>query len=279
MEAQKAEPIFEAELAGDSTEESSSSHTGSSAQAGLYIHKNRSVGGSSPSSHHFLNHTMPRIEKLAFRVARPQGYVQGTRTLSFNSWFDDVRIRRMGSWYISRFDNSDGSNDTFGCQKFRSRSESLRPPSEDIYNATPPRQPSPERAVAPEQMDQPAPSSVPEEVNDLDNQVLQSVHEVFRPSVEHMFSPLRTMGFNLPELAFDLPRRPSTVDCSGPHSPSTITSSRFPSIGSEITPATTADGTSQTEGGCEVGDASSSNAGSELKGAPLDEDDGVTKDT
>lgn len=277
MEAQKAEPIFEAELVGDSTEESSSSHTGRSAKAGLYIHKNRAVGGSSPSSYHFLSHTMPRIQKLAFRVARPEGDVQGTRTLSFNSWFDDVQIRRMGSWYISRSDNLEGSNDTFGCHKSRSRSESPRPPSGDIYNATPPRQSSPERVVATEQTDQPGPSSVPAEVNDLDNQVLKSVHELFRPSVEHMFSPLRTMGFSLPELAFNLPRRPSTVDSSEPHSPSTITSSRFPSIGSEITPATTADGPSQTEGDSEVGDASSSNKGSESKGAALDEDDGQTK--
>lgn len=278
MEAQKAETIFETELICDSTEESSSSHTVSSAMAGLYIHKKRSVGGSSPSSYHFLNHHMPRIQKLAFRVARPEGDVQGTRTLSLNSWFDDVQTRRMGSWYISRSDNFEGSNDTFGCRRSRSRSESPRPPSEDIYNTTPPRQSSPERAVATEQMDQPGPSSVPAEVNDLDNQVLKSVHELFRPSVEHMFSPLRTMGFGLPGLALNLGRRPSTVDSSGPHSPSTAASSRFPSIGSEITPATTAEGASRTEGGSEVGDASSSDQGFESKAAPLGEDDGEIED-
>lgn len=273
METQKAEPIFGAELVGDSLEESSSSQTGSSAKAGFYIPKNRSVGGSSPSSYHTLDHTMPRIQKLAFRVARPKGDLQGTRTLSFNSWFDDVRIRRMGSWYIPRSDNHEGSNDTFGCQRSRSRSRSPRPPSEDIYNATPPRQSSPERGVAPEHMDQPAPSSMPAEINDLDNQVLQSVHELFRPSVEHMFSPLRTMGFSLSELGLDLSHRPSTVDSSGPHSPSTAASSRFPSVGSEITPATTAEGASRTGDGSDVGDASTSDEGLESKCAPLGEDD------
>lgn len=271
MEAQKAVLIYEAELVGDSTDALSGTCTGSSAEAGLNVRKTKSGGSCSSSSYHFLNHTMPRLQKLAFRVARPVGDAQGTRTLSYNSWFDNIQNRRMGSWHIPRSGHLEGKDEASRSQRPRSRSASPHSPSEDIYNATPPRQRSPEPTATPGQMDQPTSSLVPVEVDDFDNQVLKSVHDIFRPSVEQIFNPLRTMGFSLPESAWDLPRRPSTVDSSGPHPPSTAASSRFPSIGTEITPATTAGEGSRTEGDAEVEDSGS-------KGTYLAEDDGPVED-
>lgn len=271
MEAQKSKLIYEAELVGDSTDALARSSTGSSAEAGLDAYKIKSGETCSPSSHHFLNHTMPRLQKLAFRVARPVSDAQGARTLSYNSWFDNVQNRRIGTWQTPKSDLLEGNDDAPRSQRSRSQSASPHPPSDDIYDATPPRQGSPERVVTPRQMDQPASSSLPVEVDDFDSQVLKSIHDIFRPSVEQIFNPLRTMGYNLPEPLWDLPRRPSTVDSSGAHSPSTAASSRFPSIGTEITPATTAGEGSRTEGDPEV-------EGSESKGTPLAEDDGQIED-
>lgn len=291
MEAVQAEMIFEAELVSDSAENSSSSsideiaigdkpctggseqsnadsRTGNSAGRRINPHIGYCESTSTPSSYKLSDYTTRKIQKLAFRV-RPASNLQGTRTLSLTSWFDKTPCRRIGSWLSPRPPAGESNESQL-------RPAIIRLPSDDIYNATPLQQQSPERAGTPNPLDQPAISSVPAEVNNVDNEVLESIKQLFKPSVETILDPPRTPGLNLPE--WDFPRRRSTIDSSDPLFSSTAASSRFPSIGSEITPATTAGEASRTEGSHENEDTPRESSLSGSKVGPSTEDTHGTED-
>lgn len=222
----------------------------------------------SPSSYRSSDYITPRLQKLAFRV-RPLGDVQGIRTLSLDSCFDNAPYRQMGSWFIQRF--SVGEID-------ESRSHSARPclPFEDIHNATTLRQRSSERVEAPDPTDLLAISSVPAEVNDLDNEVLDGINQFFEPSIEQsLFNPPQLFG-NSPD--WDTSRRRWTIDSGDIRLAPTVGSSKFPSIDCESTPATSAWESSRTRGGLENGDAAIRVDTSVSKDAPPTEDTHQTGD-
>lgn len=83
--------------------------------------------GPSSSSYESAGYHAPATTRPAFHSVGPVGDVQGTRTLSLDSWFDHVANRRMGPWFTPRFPDSAESN---------------------VYNATPLRLRSPERENA-----------------------------------------------------------------------------------------------------------------------------------
>lgn len=249
---------------GDSEEGPSGTRNGHSAEALLNSRSGPSVQGSSPSSYKSSNYTTPNPADPALRVVWPMGGVQGTRTLSLNSLFDNVPDRRMGSWFTSRPPHFD----EMPLKRPRQRSQ-------DIYGSTPPRNRSPEH-VAPDQRDQPTISSVPTEVNDFDNQVLNSINHLFRPSVDRILHPAQTSGFNMPE--WESPHRPSILDSSDHQSDFTGTSTRFPSISSEITPATTAGEASRAEDHPETEDTPLRDNFSDSRDAPSTEDNPLRGD-
>lgn len=255
-----------------------------------------SAGLSFISRYKFSGYHTPNSVKPAFHANRPVD-VQGIRTRSFDSWFDNVTNRTMGPWFTPRLPISAETNDTSSsdepsvenefcgsCQSLSSKEHAVPGESilieigegaaqrakglqeaiegslneahaavprsnsisqstqwefqsgfEDIYNAAP-RHP-PERDSAPDQTDQPAISSVSDEINDFDNQVLDSMEQLFRPSIDQILNLPRTAGYHLP--SWESPRRPSTLNGSDHQSNYTATSSRIPSIGVQITPATT----------------------------------------
>lgn len=162
--------------------ESSSPRTGGSMRGFLKLHMGLCGRKCLPSSYNTSNYNNFLIQRLAPRI-RPVAVVQGTRTLSLNSWFDNVPHRMMDSWFIPRSFTVGESNES------RPRSARPRAPSDDMYHATPLRQRSPERAVTPDQRDQPAISSVPAHVNDADNEVLQSIDQIFKPTIEQILNP------------------------------------------------------------------------------------------